>query len=44
MSTPPDPRELSARELDEYLDELVEQGKDDTPEFHRAYQIWEKNQ
>ena len=38
-----DPRQMSAAELSEYLDELVEAGKDDTPEFHRAYKVWEEN-
>lgn len=42
MTTTPDPSLLSQRELDEYLDQLVSEGKDDTPEFHRAYAIWEK--
>lgn len=44
MTPTPNPEELSQRELDEYLDQLVAEGKDDTPEFHRAYAIWEKNQ
>lgn len=39
-----DPRELSAAELDEYLDQLVREGKEDSPEFARAYGVWEKNQ
>lgn len=37
-----DPRELSQAELDEYLDQLTRQGEDDSPEFHRAYQVWEE--
>jgi len=37
-----DPRELSQAELDEYLDQLTREGKDDSPEFHRAYQVWEE--
>lgn len=37
------PEEMSQRELDEYLDRLSDAGKDDSPEFARAYEIWEKN-
>lgn len=44
MTRRPDPRELSQRELEDYLDELAQTNKDDTPEFHRAYKIWEKSQ
>ena len=40
----PDPREMSQAELDDYLDALVRQGREDSPEFHRAYRIWERNQ
>ena len=40
----PDPREMSLAELDDYLDALVRQGREDSPEFHRAYRIWERNQ
>lgn len=36
------PRELSQAELDEYLDRLMSEGRDDSPEFHRAYQVWEE--
>ncbi|WP_336661426.1 hypothetical protein [Leucobacter sp. USHLN154] len=36
-----DPRALSQAELDEYLDRLVDEGKEDTAEFHRAYAVWE---
>lgn len=36
------PKELSQSELSDYLDDLVEAGKDDTPEFHEAYRAWEK--
>ncbi len=39
-----DPRELSQAELNEYLDLLVSQGKDDSPEFHRAHAVWERQQ
>lgn len=39
-----DPRTLSQRELEDYLDRLVLSGEDDTPAFHRAYDIWEANQ
>lgn len=39
-----DPAAMSQRELDEYLDALTDAGKDDTPEFHHAYAVWEKNQ
>ena len=38
------PRELSQRELDTYLDDLVTRGQEDTPEFQRAYEAWEENQ
>ncbi|MEZ0142046.1 hypothetical protein AB1285_26745 [Microbacterium sp. NRRL B-14842] len=37
-----DPRQLSQAELDEYLDQLINEGNDDSPEFHRAYQVWEE--
>lgn len=36
------PREMSQRELDEHLDRLVREGKDDTPEFRRAFKVWEE--
>lgn len=39
-----DPRELSQRELDEYLDRLVAAGQEDSSEFRRAFKVWEKNQ
>jgi len=35
---------MSQRELDEYLDQLVEDGAEDTPQFKRALEIWEKQQ
>ena len=38
-----DPNELSQAELDEYLDALVREGRDDSPEFHRAFKVWERN-
>ena len=37
-----DPRQLSQAELDEYLDQLINEGNDDSPEFHRAHQVWEE--
>lgn len=37
-----DPRELSQSELDDLLDRLTSQGRDDTPEFHAAYAEWER--
>lgn len=40
----PDPRQMSQAELNDYLDRLVTQGLDDTPEFHQAYKIWQKDQ
>lgn len=40
----PDPREMPQAELDDYLDQLVTQGRDDSPQFHRAFKIWERNQ
>lgn len=36
-----DPELMSQRELDEYLDQLSDAGKTETPEFERAYAIWE---
>lgn len=39
-----DPRQMSQAELNDYLDRLVTQGLDDTPEFHQAYKIWKRNQ
>jgi hypothetical protein len=33
---------LSQAELDEYLDRLVQSGKEDTREFERAYAEWER--
>lgn len=44
MSDRIDPRELSQAELDEYLDRLIRDGKEETPEFRRAFKVWEKNQ
>ncbi len=35
---------MSQAELNDYLDRLVTQGLDDTPEFHQAHKIWEKDQ
>lgn len=40
MRTPPEL--MSQTELDDYLDELVTSGRDDTPEFHRAYAEYER--
>ena len=34
-------RELSQAELDEYLDRLVSEGREDSPEFAAAYEEWE---
>lgn len=42
MTKHPDPHHLSQAELDDYLDDLVRAGQDDSPEFHRAYAAWEK--
>lgn len=36
------PKDLSQNELDALLDLLVQQGKEDTPEFARAYDEWER--
>jgi hypothetical protein len=44
MAEHPDPHTMSQRELDEYLDDLVEHGRDDTPEFHLAYAEWERRE
>ncbi len=35
------PELMSQRELDDYLDQLVKQGKEDTTEFEHAYSVWE---
>lgn len=40
----PRPEDMSQAELEAYLDRLTERGDDDSPEFHRAYAIWEKNE
>lgn len=37
-----DPSTLSQAELDEYLDRLVAEGREETPEFARAYEVWER--
>lgn len=37
-----DPRELSQAELDAHLDALVSAGLEDSPEFARAYEVWEE--
>lgn len=44
MAETPDPSEMSQAELDEYLDDLVKRGRDDTPEFHKAYAEWERRE
>lgn len=36
--------EMSQAELDEYLDRLVQAGRDDSPEFHAAYREWEQRE
>lgn len=38
----PNPREMSQRELDEYLDKMTAQGREETPEFEAAYEEWER--
>lgn len=40
--TAPTPSEMSQRELDEYLDRLTADGREDTPEFAAAYEEWER--
>lgn len=35
---------MSHAELDEYLDDLVERGRGDTPEFRQAYAEWERRE
>lgn len=37
-------REMSQAELDEYLDKLVQHGRDDAPEFHAAHAEWERRE
>lgn len=39
-----DPKQLSQRELDDYIDGLSDKGLDDSPEFHRAYTEWERRE
>jgi hypothetical protein len=36
-----DPKGMSQHELDDYLDELVAKGQEDSPEFRKAYEEWE---
>lgn len=35
------PKMMSTAELNEYLDDLVKRGKEDTTEFETAYDEWE---
>lgn len=45
MAVAPDPEQMSSRELDEYRDELARDPKrEDSAEFHKAYETWEKSQ
>lgn len=44
MPTKPDPKALSQAELDELLDELIQTGRGDSPEFHAAYAEWERRE
>lgn len=37
-----DPAEMSGAELDDYLDRLTREGRDDSPDFERAYAEWER--
>lgn len=39
-----DPRLMSQKELWDYLDELTAQGKEDTPEFEKAYAVFEEQE
>lgn len=39
-----EPREMSGAELDEYLDKLVQLGRDDSPKLHAAYAEWERRE
>ncbi len=43
MTARVNPRDLSQAELCDYLDWLTAEGKDDTPEFHQAYGVWEEH-
>jgi hypothetical protein len=36
------PRDLSQRELDDLLDQLTQQGREESPEFRRAFKEWER--
>lgn len=35
---------MSQQELEDYLDALVHAGKEDSPEFRRAFRVREKHQ
>lgn len=35
-------REMSQAELEEHLDTLTRMGLDDSPEFERAYAVWDE--
>lgn len=37
-------REMSQAELDDYLDNLMERGRDDSREFHAAHAEWERRE
>ncbi|MER6367156.1 hypothetical protein ABT255_02045 [Streptomyces mirabilis] len=43
MTDSTDPRKMSQREPEEYLDALVHAEKEDSPEFRRAFRVWEKS-
>lgn len=37
-------REMSQAELNDYLDKLMEHGRDDSREFHAAHAEWERRE
>lgn len=39
-----DPELMSQAELNEYLDDMIDHGEEDTTMFAKAYEVWEKNQ
>jgi hypothetical protein len=44
MTTHIEPRDMSQAELDDYLDDLARQGREDTPAFEAAYAEWERRE
>lgn len=42
MTKKVDPNALSQAELEAHLDAMVSAGLEDSPEFARAYEVWEE--